>query len=479
MLTRRDVLELAAGTTAVTLAPHAAFSASGTVLNDASALNATRVERYEVLTDRDRSEMIETLRRALKAAKSDKRAVSLGCARHSMGGQTLYPDAAVFDFANGLVAIAPAERRYEAFAGCRWRYVTKTLDPLGFSPASMQSNNDFGIAGSISVNAHGWALRHGPVGATVLSLDIMLADGEILTCSRDENADLFGAVIGGYGLLGIILRAELRMAPNRLLKPSFTRMPAAELGPAFRAMVRSRPDVDMAYGRLSVDREHRFTDGLLVAFAEEDAPGPLPPLTEDGALLPMMRNIFRAQIGSDEAKVQRWFAETTLGPAATQMPVTRNTLLSEPVATLGPSPAGRTDILHEYFLPPDRLGEFLHAARDIVAKSRQDCLNVTIRHVDGDTSSVLAYAPTERLGAVMLFSQETTLEAERDMQQMTKVLIDAALAAQGSFYLPYRLHADRRQVDVAYPAAARFAAWKRRYDPGIVFRNKVWDAYFA
>src|SRR5271168_3102469 len=39
----------------------------------------------------------------------------------------------------------------------------------------------------------------------------MVASGEVLRCSREENAACFWATIGGMGLTGVILELELRM----------------------------------------------------------------------------------------------------------------------------------------------------------------------------------------------------------------------------------------------------------------------------
>jgi hypothetical protein len=68
---------------------------------------------------------------------------------------------------------------------------------------------------------------------------------------------------------------------------------------------------------------------------------------------------------------------------------------------------------------------------------------------------------------------------DEDMAAMTGRLIDAALAAGGSFYLPYRLHARRDQVVRAYPRVEEFVAGKRHHDPGLLFRNTMWSRYFA
>ena len=104
---------------------------------------------------------------------------------------------------------------------------------------------------------------------------------------------------------------------------------------------------------------------------------------------------------------------------------------------------------------------------------------MTLRYVDADSSSVLAYAPQPRIAAVMLFVQKRTAEADDDMRAMTVKLIDRTLAIGGSYYLPYRLHATREQLRAAYPRLDEFVAAKRRIDPQLRFRNALWDTYLA
>ncbi|PKL94288.1 MAG: FAD-binding protein, partial [Gammaproteobacteria bacterium HGW-Gammaproteobacteria-9] len=60
----------------------------------------------------------------------------------------------------------------------------------------------------------------------------------------------------------------------------------------------------------------------------------------------------------------------------------------------------------------------------------------------------------------------------------TRQLIDLAIAHQGSYYLPYQIHASREQFLAAYPRAEAFFALKKRVDPTNKFRNKLWDAYY-
>lgn len=353
------------------------------------------------------------------------------------------------------------------------------LDPIGFSPVVMQSNNDFGVAATYSVNAHGWPAPFGPFGSTVRSLRLMLADGTILACSRSENADLFALAMGGYGLFGIILDLEVEMTPNLLLEPTFEVMASADFATRFMEVIETDRSLRMTYGRLSLSRDDFFEEALLVIYRPAPASrNVLPPAEASSLLTAPTRWIYRSQIGRDAAKQARWFAEKTFGPIVSGT-ATRNTLLNESLTTLAGASRDRTDILHEYFVPPERFDEFVAACREVIPRFGQDILNVTMRYVASDEMSVLAFAPTRRIAAVMSFSQAITPEAEADMAAMTEGLIDRVVAIGGSFYLPYRLHARPDQIEKAYPRVEYFQDRKRHYDPRLLFRNFMWDAYFA
>jgi FAD/FMN-containing dehydrogenase len=399
-----------------------------------------------------------------------------------MGGQSFVRDGVAMTFdvkpgAESWIEVDRTARTYRVAPGARWRQVIAALDPLGFSPAVMQSNHDFGVAATLSVNAHGWPVPYGPFGSTVRSFRLMLASGDLVSCSLSENADLFGLVMGGYGLLGVVTDLDVALTDNDLLRVSNELMPAAELGPRMVSAITTDAAVRMAYGRLAVDAKRFLRDALLVTL--RPTPGTPQPVTSGGLMVTLSREVFRAQIGSDSAKRARWYAETVAGPKTSSGIASRNRLLNEPVANLAGRDRARTDILHEYFLPPEGLEPFLAACRTAIPGSRQDLLNITLRYVQADPTSVLAYARERRVAAVMLFSQRMTKVDEDDMAGLTRRLIDAALDAGGSFYLPYRLHARADQVRRAYPRLEEFVAGKRRYDPRLLFQHAMWQQYFA
>lgn len=483
-LSRRHALQGIGAVAAAPLLPKIARSeiaaTQRTIVNDASQLNPTPVFKHWIVKPDQDAQFIESLRAELKDAATAKRPVAVAAARHTMGGQSIPRDGTAVTLENFHCDPDTAARTFRVNAGARWHQVIATLDPLGFSPAVMQSNSDFGVASTFCVNAHGWPVPYGPFGSTVRTIKLMTADGTILECSRTKNPELFGLAMGGYGLFGIIVEVEAEMTENLYLRPKFDVMPAENFARRFTRVIDTDPKVKMAYGRLNVERANFFKEALMITYRAEPVPKEgLPKAGRGGFMSSVSREVYRAQIGSETAKRARWFAETVAGPRTSSGLGTRNTFMNEPVSNLAGRDKHRTDILHEYFVPPERFVEFLAACREIIPPRKAEFLNVTLRYVAADDTSVLAFAPTRRVAAVMSLSQEITPEADAEMLQMTEALIERVIALGGAFYLPYRLHARRDQVERAYANAGHFVDRKHYYDPGWLFRNAMWDTYFA
>jgi FAD/FMN-containing dehydrogenase len=282
--------------------------------------------------------------------------------------------------------------------------------------------------------------------------------------------------MGGFGLSGIIVDLVADMVPNRMLVPAFERMPARQFADRFTAAIADGSGMSMAYGRLDVALDRFFEEALMITYTDAGDQGELSPASGSGMSSRISRSIYRAQNGSDRMKKLRWWMETNVGPAMDGK-ATRNSLMNEPVVTLDDRDSERTDILHEYFVPPERFAEFIDACREVIPSSDQEMLNTTLRYVKPDRESVLSYAPERRIAAVMSFSQEKSVSAEEDMVRMTRELIDRVAAIGGAYYLPYRLHATVDQMDKAYPRIGEFVRRKLEVDPDRLFRNAMWDRY--
>lgn len=458
--------------------PQDKVSAAGKlVLNDASKLSPTPVYKHITLKEAPEAKLIEVLRKELQEAKSENRPFVVSAARHSMGGQSLAQGGTAITMDQTWLEADKNAGTYRVAAGMRWGRLVEQLDKIGFSPKVMQSNNDFGIASTFCVNAHGWALPYSAFGSTVRSLKLMIASGELITCSRTENTDLFNLTMGGYGLTGAITELDVEMVPNSRLKPTFESMPAKEFGSKFVAAFKNNPKIEMGYGRLDVSIDSFFDEALLVTYEPSGDQSDVPVLTGAGFVSRTSTKVFRRQLNYDRAKNLRWYIEKSVGPMVGSGDISRNTLINEPVVELGSNGPKRTDILHEYFVSPDRFPEFIQACKDVIPSSYQQLLNVTLRYVDTDHDSVLAYATEPRIAAVMLFSQEMSLRGEADMKRMTSALIQRLIDIGGTYYLPYRLHATDEQFQKGYKRATEFVSMKRSFDPGTVFRNALWDRY--
>ncbi len=446
------------------------------VLNDASLLSETPIHKHIVLKQNPEAGLIAAIRKELVEARSEGRPINVGAARHSMGGQAIPRDGTAITFDNGTVQVDKQAQSYRAHAGARWSQVIATLDPVGLSPMVMQSNNDFGVAATFCVNAHGWPVPKGPMGATVKSLRMVLPDGDLVTCSPSQNVELFNLAMGGYGLIGVIVDMEVEAAKNTRLVPQFEVFPAEQFAGAFRAAVQD-PAVSMAYGRLNVARKTFFTEALLVTYRETADQTDLPAAAGSGWMAHAASRIYRGQLGNEEMKRFRWWNETAVGPTLGGGETTRNSLINEPVVTLDDRNPSRVDILHEYFVGFDQFDGFLAACREVIPASYQEFLNVTLRYVAQDDQSVLSYAKVPRIAAVMSFSQEMSARAEADMARMTQALIDRIVAIGGAYYLPYRPHARLDQLAQTYENASTFSKMKRELDPQLVLRNNLWDNY--
>lgn len=444
-------------------------------LNDAGELSPTPVASHVTLREPP-SATVERLRASLAEARASGRPFIASAARHSMGGQSLARHGTVATLDQDWLEADPARMTYKVAAGTRWSTVIRRLDAIGFSPAVMQSNNDFGVASTYSVNAHGWPVPFSGCGSTVRAITMLRSDGDLVICSRTQHADLFNAAMGGYGLLGVITELELDMVPNARLSAQYEEMRGVDLGERFAGQLASDRTIQMAYGRMDVALDRFFERALLIAYRPALDQASLPPASGSGVVSSASRYVFRWQVESDQAKKLRWWTESRVGPRlATE--ATRNTLMNEPVVTLEDRDPGRTDILHEYFVAPSRFAEFVTACQQVIPASYQQLLNITLRYVNTDRDSVLAYATEPRIAAVMLFSQEKTVRGEADMRRMTHALVERVLEIGGTYYLPYRPHASLDQLRRGYPRLEEFVAMKRSVDPNLLFRNNLWDTY--
>ncbi len=444
--------------------------------DDASRLNANQPSEVIAIAS-DPAEAERQLSALVRRAAEQGSHISISGAHHSMGGHTIYPEAIVLDMLPfNRMSLDEKTRILTVGSGARWSEIIPYLDHRGFAVAVMQSNNDFSVGGSISVNCHGWQNDSPPISSTVESFRILTASGSILRCSRTENQELFSLALGGYGLFGVILEVNLRVVPNEFYVAEPHRIDPADYTCNYHDLTWGRSDVGMAYGRINVAPNSFMQAGIITLLKRQPTDrATVDTLTDEKPSL-LKRLVFRGGIGSDYGKNLRWWLEKHFGETGGKL-LSRNQIMNEPSNLYATRDPASTDILHEYFIPGARLGEFIGKARPVFLKHRPELLNITVRNVEPDRDTFLRYASEEVFGLVLLFHQGRDGASEAAMQALTRDLIDAALSCGGRYYLPYRPHATEEQFLQAYPQAREFFAAKRRYDPAGIFENKFFLNY--
>jgi len=158
-------------------------------VDDASRMNQTQVAEVWPIPA-DRAEAEAQLQALLARARQDQLHVSIAGARHSMGGHTVAPGGVVIDMLPFKRLELNADKKLlTAGAGARWSDIIPFLDARGLSVGVMQSNHNFSVGGSLSVNCHGWQCHKPPIASTVESFRLMKANGAIVRCSREENKE--------------------------------------------------------------------------------------------------------------------------------------------------------------------------------------------------------------------------------------------------------------------------------------------------
>ncbi|HEX2871135.1 MAG TPA: FAD-binding oxidoreductase [Polyangiaceae bacterium] len=97
-------------------------------------------------------------------------------------------------------------------AGLSLEEIIRRFGPRGWFPMITPGTKFVTVGGCIANDIHGKAHHcQGSFSNCVEQMTILLANGETVSASRDENAELFWATFGGMGLLGVVLTATLRL----------------------------------------------------------------------------------------------------------------------------------------------------------------------------------------------------------------------------------------------------------------------------
>jgi FAD/FMN-containing dehydrogenase len=460
------------------------WSQLGGSINDASCLDKTDV--YGIVAVKT----AEDISRVLAFARDNKLTVSPAGVRHSMGGQALRKGGIVLDMRGfNAIALDPAAKTIRVQAGASWHDIQNKIHPR-FAVLSMQSTDIFTVGGSISVNGHGMDHQAGSIARSIRSMRVMLADGSVVECSATQDRELFDLVVGGYGLFGVVLDAELTIVDNLVYRTGREVIDYTAFPDLFAKTIEPDKSIGLMYGHLSTAPSSFLREMLLYTYTQVDDTGATrAPLGEPVGtkLRRLTMNLAKKSSLFQEIK---WYTEKNIEHRVERCTVTRaqaiasgeaclvsrNDPMHDSVPYLRNDLAGETDILHEYFIPRGNFVTFVDGMRKILTEHDATVLNASVRIVHPE-DNFLTYAPEPAFAVVLYVNQRADAEGNRRMQALTGALIELTLAQRGRFFLPYQLHYTVDQLKHSYPQIGAFFAAKRKYDPQGIFTNTFYEKY--
>jgi FAD/FMN-containing dehydrogenase len=455
------------------------------VLNDLhSELNAS--EAAEVVS----LDSFEAICAGLARSRELGAPVAIAGGRYAMGGQQFCNGGLVLDTRklDRVLHLDTEHGLVEVEAGIQWPALIgqlKTLQagrPKPWAIRQKQTGADrLSIGGTISANAHGRGLTMGPFVSDLESLVLVNAHGETVKCSRECNPELFRLVAGGYGLFGCIYSARLRLAPRRILER------VVELGQIDDLVSRfnERIGAGFLYGDFQFVTDETSGDflraGVFSCYRPVERLQPPPAGQRELSQDDWRRLIKLAH--TDKGLAYKLYSEHYLATSG-QLYYSDQHQLAEYLdgyhrsldEALGATHRA-SEMITELYVPRDRLADFMAAVAEDFRRHRVDIIYGTIRLIERDDESFLAWA--REAWACVIFNLHTvhTPEGIAHSAEAFRRLIDLAIERNGSYYLTYHRWARRDQVESCYPQMRQFLGLKREYDPEERFQSDWYRHY--
>ena len=458
---------------------------AGVLLNDVhSGLNPTTVR--DVIPVRSS----EDIQRVIERAMREERGVSVAGGRHAMGAQqfgtdTLHVDTRSF---NRVLNFDPRSGLIEVEAGMQWPELIQTSLTMQAGATKQwgivqkQTGADrLSIGGSLSANIHGRGLRLKPFVGDIESFKLVSADGQVVTCSRSQNSDLFKLAIGGYGLFGVVSSVTLRLTQRQKLQRVVELVRIDDVMHLFEQRIAE----GFLYGdcqfALHPASEDFLMRGIFSCYKPVDPTMPIPARQREIAEEQWLRLLYLAH--ADKTKAFDVYSSeylTTNGQIywsdthqTSYYPEGYHRSLDSKMRTGAPG----SEMISELYVPRQELASFFADMREDFRTHNVDVIYGTIRLIERDDESFLAWAREPWACTVLnLHVSHTTDGIERAAASFRR-LIDLARKHGGSYFLTYHKWATRAQVEACYPQFTEFLRLKRRYDPQERFQSDWYRHY--
>jgi FAD/FMN-containing dehydrogenase len=282
-----------------------------------------------------------------------------------------------------------------------------------------------------------------------------------VTCSRLENPELFRLVVGGYGLLGVVVSATLRMVRRQKVERVVELLALPELMRAFG----ERISAGYTYGdfQFATDPGSQgfLNDGVFSCYRPVDDSRVMAPNQLRLHQADWRRLLYLAHVNKRRAFLE--FTDFYLRSSG-QLNIYLDDYHGQLDAHLGAHVPG-TEMITELYVPREHLVAFMAAVREDFLRHQVDFIYGTIRLIRKDEDAFLAWARDDY--ACVIFNLHIDHHAAGLARTRTDFqrLIDRAIQFDGSYFLTYHRFARRDQLLRCYPQMPEFLRRKREFDP--------------
>ncbi|GAA3745372.1 alditol oxidase [Plantactinospora mayteni] len=344
-------------------------------------------------------------------------------------------------------------------AGIRYGELVGHLHRAGFALHNLGSLPHISVAGACATGTHGSGPGNGNLATAVAALELVTADGDLVTLRRGTDGDDFLGAVVGLGALGVVTRLTLDLVPAfEIAQYVYDDLPRDQL---------DAHSSEILGGGYSVSL---FTDWT----------GP-----RINQVWVKRRVDTTAGVAAGVAAEPHWHGATLAAEPRHPVPGMSAAYCTEQLGVPGPwharlphfrlefTPSSGEELQSEYFVPREHLGAAL-TALDGIADRIAAVLQISeIRTVAADE---LWLSPSYRRDSVALHFTWV-----KETEAVLPVL--AAIEERLGPYAP-RPHWGKlfvtppEQLRDRYDRYADFAKLVRRYDPAGKFRNEMLDRYF-
>jgi xylitol oxidase len=147
---------------------------------------------------------------------------------------------------NELVALEPEARTVTVDAGVTYGQLCPHLHNKGFALHNLASLPHISIAGACSTATHGSGEMNGNLATAVSALELVMAAGDVVKLSRQQDGEAFRGAVVGLGSLGVITKVSLDIQPSFMMRQYvYENLPLAEVKDHFDAIQSSGYSVSL------------------------------------------------------------------------------------------------------------------------------------------------------------------------------------------------------------------------------------------